>query len=188
MMNIREILQWSSLNQSCNVQPSQGLPVVGPNWRLPDDLKEFYSVCGGLDIAPRNNWGWRIVEPNEFIRADQVVLPGYSPELYCLPNYGPSEALFLMAVRGCGPDYISIDLAPERLGRCYDSYHDCHATDRSCIVALSFTELVNRIIEGLDARESFWCSYHYGHYRQDDAKPTKVTGEEICRSRRRNLP
>lgn len=134
---------------------------------LPDDLKDFYAECGGIDMFPHEDWGWRLVGPREFLRADEVILElSYKeyPEDY---DGTPSEGLCVIAVRGVGPDYISIDTHPSRLGRCYDSFSGDHATEGSRVIALSFTEMLNKLVawrqEGY-----YWESEFYGFFGQPD--------------------
>jgi len=46
-------------------------------------------------------------------------------------------------------DFISIDLDPDRLGRCYDSSHEVHGIVGSCaIVAVSFSQFFESILNG----------------------------------------
>jgi hypothetical protein len=48
-----------------------------------------------------------------------------------------------------GEQYITIDIAPERHGRCYDSFWDRHGLVGECsIVALSFADLLQRLWKG----------------------------------------
>lgn len=78
-----------------------------------------------------------------------------------------SEGLYVIAVRGDGPDYISIDTHPSRLGRCFDSFSGDHATEGSRVIALSFAEMLNKLVvwrqEGY-----FWEEEFYGYFGQPD--------------------
>jgi hypothetical protein len=45
--------------------------------------------------------------------------------------------------------YITIDLNPDRLGRCYDSFWDRHGVPADCqIIAKSFTDLLQKLFDG----------------------------------------
>lgn len=45
--------------------------------------------------------------------------------------------------RDMNKEYITIDLNPLRLGRCYDSYWENHGVPGNCaIIATTFTELI----------------------------------------------
>jgi len=48
---------------------------------------------------------------------------------------------------------VTIDCSPTRLGRCQDGFWDRHAVAGSCpLVALSFAELLERLVEGRGER------------------------------------
>lgn len=139
------------------------------SFTLPPDVQDFYSICGGLDMFPNEDWGWRILKPSEFLRADIVLFEiAYqrNPKEF---DGTPSQSLFMIAVRGCGPDYISIDTDPARAGRCYDAFHDVHATESSQVLALSFTELLNKLFEWR-LNGYFWENAFYGYFGQPDNK------------------
>jgi len=55
-----------------------------------------------------------------------------------------SWSWYVLAV-GDNSQYITIDLSPERLGYCYDSYWELHPHD-SEIIATSFTDFLSRIL------------------------------------------
>lgn len=60
-------------------------------------------------------------------------------------------------------DYIVIDLNPQRSGRCYQAFWDSYAVvGETPIVAMSFTELLKRLIEN---RGEYW------YFLEDDFEP-----------------
>ncbi len=65
-----------------------------------------------------------------------------------------SWSWYVIAITDNG-DHFSIDLSPERLGRCYDSFHETHAlrgdTD---VVAHTFTDFLERIFQLLKSCQS----------------------------------
>lgn len=181
MKSVAEIFNAASQTKGCIVEPPSGLPILRPSFALPPDLQEFYSLCGGLDMFPDEDWGWRIVTPSEFKRADRVILElAYRdhPEDF---DGTPSEGLYVIAVRGCGPDYISIDTHPLKLGRCFDSYYGDHATESSRVIALTFTELLNKLFENRQDI-AFWEDAFYGYFGQPDAK-LKLQGRPSAKVR-----
>jgi hypothetical protein len=165
---VADIVRQAQDTIGCSVNSPTGMPVLPGSFTLPPDLQEFYAHCGGLDMFPNEDWGWRIVKPSEFLRADQVILELVyqdHPEDF---DDTPSEGLYVVAVRGCGPDYISIDTHPARLGRCFDSYSGDHATENSRVVALSFTEMLNKLFEHRQ-EGYFWEDAFYGYFGQPDS-------------------
>jgi len=163
MNTIADIINHVSLTPGCEVSPPCGLPSVPEGCQLPLDLKEFYGLCGGLDLFPDEDWGWRILSPKEVLRADIELLGGAyedHPEDY---DGSPSERLYTIAVRGCGPDWVTIDLDPRRNGICLDSFTGDHATDSSKVVALSFRELLDKLF-GWREEGYFWEKSYYGFF------------------------
>lgn len=169
MKTISEIIAQVGQEHGCVIEPPSGLPSLPQGLLLPPDLHEFYSLCGGMDLFPEEDWGWRIVAPSEFLRADHVILEGAyqdHPEDF---DGTVSEGLYVIAVRGCGPDYISIDTHPARLGRCFDSYSGDHGTGSSRVVALSFTEMLQKLFENRQCLY-FWENAFYGYFGWPDER------------------
>jgi antitoxin YokJ len=68
-------------------------------------------------------------------------------------------------------NYLAIDLHPQRLGRCYDCFHETFGEPGYCaVIALSFAELLNRLAAAGDS--AFWLEddfHSYGDAYDDDA-------------------
>lgn len=167
MKTVAQIIEELRGIPECRVLPPAGVPEPSHGFGLPEGVQEFYAGCGGIDLFPHEDWGWRLVGPKEFLRADRVIL-GLSykdhPEDY---DGTASEGLYVIAVRGDGPDHISIDTHPSRLGRCFDSFSGDHATESSRVIALSFAEMLNKLVAW--RREGyFWEDEFYGYFGQAD--------------------
>jgi hypothetical protein len=165
MKTIAQIISEAIRTSGCTVLPAIDLPATPLNLQLPSDLRDFYELCGGLDMFPGTEQEWRFVNPNEVVRADPFILDkAYTdrPEVY---DGKPSETLYLIAVAGVGPEFITIDFEPKRNGLCFDSYSGDHGTESSKVIALSFTELLNKLFywkqPGL-----FWENEFYGYLGQ----------------------
>ena len=123
------------------------LPAVHPGHVLPDDLREFYEVCGGLTFFKQSPYTTILVPPMEVVVATPILEPGAYPDQFTSSLDDISWSWYLIA-RDENLDYLTIDLGEDRVGRCYDSALGCHANPGYCaIVAFSFTELVSRIYE-----------------------------------------
>lgn len=91
--------------------------------RLPDDLKEFYSFCGGMTLFEDSPFSVRIVSPNEMKSANQVI---FGEELIRAEiekgTYEKqiSKDWYIIADLS-NSDYIVIDLNEKRKGRCYSA-------------------------------------------------------------------
>lgn len=138
-MPLMETVQAIRSTLDCQVFPPAGLPEIGLPHVLPNDLREFYEVCGGLRLFQSAGYPVFIVSPNKLILANPVIVGDvYEDDI--------SSDWYIIADDGNG-DYFTIDLNSERLGRCYDSSHETHALPgETPIVALSFTDFLARML------------------------------------------
>jgi hypothetical protein len=75
----------------------------------------------------------------DFVPADPIILGHEVAD-------SPSAQWYILA-RRANDAFITVDLAPERAGRCYDSAWDRHAIAGNCpVVALSVRELLERFV------------------------------------------
>ena len=140
MNNIEALMNQIGGLVSSKVAPPIGLPRVERPFQIPDDLTEFYALCGGIELYPEALYPVRIVSPQEVVPANPVIVGKLCPE-------DISSSWYIIATDSNG-DYLTIDLHPGRLGRCYDSFFDSHGVPGSCpIIAKTFTELLSRLIE-----------------------------------------
>jgi antitoxin YokJ len=57
-----------------------------------------------------------------------------------------SDSWYIVGRGGAG-EFMSIDLHPDRVGTCYDSFREVHGVPGSCaVIALSFTDLLERLL------------------------------------------
>lgn len=120
----------------CVVQAPSGLPSTD-GYALPEDLKAFYTKCGGIRFFIGRDYPIAIVPPAEFVRANPVIAAVDDPG-------DRSDDWFIVAKEG--GQYVTLDLNPDRHGRCYDSFWDRHAVaGSSTIIASSFTDLLQKI-------------------------------------------
>ena len=60
-------------------------------------------------------------------------------------------------------NYVTIDLAKERLGRCYDSFWDRHGVVGECaVIAQTFTELVSQLYSN-QGKSLFWLDDKFNY-------------------------
>lgn len=139
-MDIRQLISNIRNNPNCTVYPPSGLPVVNEYHVLPDDLRTFYEICGGLRLFSKSDYPVSIVSSKDVALANPVIVG----ELY---EDDISSTWYVIAKDGNG-EHLTIDLSKERLGRCYDSFFDRHGVAGSCpIIARSFTDLLLRLFE-----------------------------------------
>ncbi len=151
-MSIHELVARIGVTPDCTVsapikRADLHLPALHEGHVLPDDLREFYEVCGGLSLFERSTSPMIIVPPVEVVLANPILFPGLSPEKLASSLDDISWSWYLIA-RNHSREYLTIDLSKERVGRCYDSFIGCHANPgSSTIVAFSFTELLIHLYE-----------------------------------------
>ncbi len=148
-MLVRRILGQIRADSSCRLYLPAGQPKIPEDLSLPEDLRQFYEDCGGASLFMHRDYGMAIVSPPGFVRANPVIVGEESA----------GDITYDWFLVACASEqYISIDLNPERLGRCYDSFWDRHGVAGQCpIIARSFTELLQRLFESKGGRW-FWLS------------------------------
>lgn len=144
---LNEMLPKLSLFPDCIVHPPLGLPQLPNSLDLPPDLAEFYQFCGGVVLFHAHPYWLEVLGPTDFARANPIIA-GVDDES------DRSHLWFVLAQ--ADEQFVTIDLAPDRIGRCYDSFWDRHAVRGSCpIIASSFTEFLERAIQ-MAGRAWYW--------------------------------
>lgn len=147
----------------CDVRPPAGLPRIRPQHVLPDDVRSFYTACGGftwnLRVESRLWDSFSVLAPEEVVPANPKVccIPEEELKTMGMDERGISWDWYVIAADGNG-DYMSIDLNPSRLGRCYDTFHETYAVPgESPILGFSFTQFLERITARIEStRHSQW--------------------------------
>lgn len=111
---IRDLIEKVRAKVDCEILPPAGLPMITDRHRLPEDVEEFYRLCGGIRYFVNSTYSTEIVSPAEFVLANPVILgqlyeEDISSDWYIVARAGPEQL-------------VTIDLNSKRLGRCYDSF------------------------------------------------------------------
>lgn len=139
-VTIDDLLALIAANTACHVLPPGGQPRLDPGHALPDDVRRFYQLCGGIDLFPDREYPVFVLPPVAVVRANPVIV-GQRVE------GDRSDDWYLIAHDGNG-DYLTLDCSPERAGHCYDSFHETHGlAGQTPIIARSFTESLARCYE-----------------------------------------
>lgn len=151
---VQDLIESIRLIPGCLVQAPSCVPSIEGH-TLPNDLAQFYAKCGGISFFIGQNYPITIVPPAEFVKANPVIAG--------VDDTGDlSDDWFIIAREG--EQYITIDLNPDRLGKCYDSFWDRHAVaGSSAIIAISFTELLQRIASS-SGDGWFWIAPDFKSY------------------------
>lgn len=118
--------------------------------KFPDDLKKFYSLCGEMILFEDSPYSARIVSFGEIMSANLVILG--EEIIHAEIEKGTYESeiskdWYIIADLS-NSDYIVIDMNEKRKGRCYRAFWDSYpCRGDTPIIALSFTELIEKLIE-----------------------------------------
>lgn len=159
MDEIRDLINEVRKRPDCKVYSPSGLPIIAEAHVLPSDLIEFYALCGGLSLYENADYSAFIVPPNEVVLANPKIACMSRDELLAVDEEFWKDSIswdwYTIAHDGNG-DFLTIDLHPYRLGRCYDSFHETHALiGDSSIIATSFTDLLRRLLAN-EGRYWYW--------------------------------
>lgn len=149
-MNIGELIEKIKNTPDCVVFPAKGLPKLGnKSHQLPNDLKNFYSICGGISLYISKECSIKIVEPSKFQLANPIIVGDLCED-------DITSEWYIIADDENG-DYLTIDLSPARRGRCYDSFWDRHGLVGDCpVIANSFIDLLERLFVN---KGEYWYWY-----------------------------
>ena len=140
----------------CLLDSPTGIPTVQQGHMLPDDVAQFYQLCGGLTLVEGEFCLARIVSPHEVVQTWVGIYDCPAEQLDELRD-GPSFSWYVIG-NGDSGAYISIDLNPSRLGFCCYSFWDSHAMKGySPVIAASFSDLLSQM----------WARRGKSFYRDD---------------------
>ncbi len=148
-MKITEVIELIRATPDCIVFAPTTQPAINSQHILPNDVAEFYQHCGGLVLFQSISFPLTILPPQDVVLANPKITCLSRAELLTLDkDYWSDDiswAWYTIAENGNG-DYFTIDLNPQRLGLCYDSYYETHASvGDTPIVARSFTSFLIRM-------------------------------------------
>lgn len=158
-MRIPDLLSEISKNSDCSLLPPAGLPTIRPGHILPDDLRTFFKLAGGAKLWSTSDYPIQAVSPREVVPANSLLVGSECPD-------DISSSWYTIA-RDQQGNFITVDLDPARLGRCYDSFLDRHGIIGSCpIIATSFADLLEQLYRN---RGDYWYWLRQHFQRLGDA-------------------
>jgi len=153
-MDIKTLISNIRLTPGCGVYTPTGLPHVRKEHTLPDDLRDFYQLCGGVTLFQDASYSVSIVPPRKMVLANPIILNMWSEEELRADSGDDISWSWYIIAEGENSQYLTIDLSRERLGYCYDSFWDIHPQD-SQIIAKSFTDLLVQLLANR-GRHWYW--------------------------------
>ncbi|WP_051153103.1 SMI1/KNR4 family protein [Lacrimispora indolis] len=119
-MCIEEIIFEFKKHKNFEVKDPCGYPTLNNGHVLPDDMKEFYTICGGIVCyIEYGGFPIEILSPMDVKHVNPLLVGEEYEEAI-------SSSWYLNADAEDG-NYISIDCDPSRHGRCYESFEYSHA-------------------------------------------------------------
>jgi len=156
MKSLAETIDLLQSREDCQFESGNTLPAILPPLLMPADLMEYYQRFSQARLfIGEYGQRCRILRPEEFVQIGEAILGTATTD-------GVEHSWFAVADVQDG-NYLGIDLAPDRLGRCYDCFHETYGMPGYCkVIALSFTELLEQIAaaEG----EPFWLADSFNGY------------------------
>lgn len=136
--------------EDCEILPPAGQPETTIS--IPEDLSKFYELCGGMSLFSNADYGIDIVPPDEFERANPVIVG---------EDVAEDISFNWFIIAKSGEQYITIDLSAERFGHCYDSFWDRHGIiGETQIIAKNFENLLDNLIRGRGTHW-YWLSSEF---------------------------
>ncbi len=156
-MKIKDILHKVDKLKGCQVYPKNGQPKA--ELKLPDDVIEFYNLCGGVELfsyykliekgkmKDTEHYPCIFVKPEEVVGATKALVGDSAYEEYKEDYDKQVYKDWVTIVDLYDGNYIVMDLNEKRLGRCYRAYWDTYALEGDMpVIAESFTELLEFLV------------------------------------------
>jgi antitoxin YokJ len=154
LSELRELLSRLREDSSCVFAQPTGDAASG-SFPLPDDLRQFYEICGGLVMFSNAPFVWEIIGAHELVPTNVEVLGEQ------VDGDITSSWFVIARQQGDSSALISIDLGADRLGWCYDSDVEVHGlVGDSAVLAHSFSELMNELVDSR-GQYIFWKAENF---------------------------
>ncbi len=145
MKNTENIIQAIAVTADCVVIRRTQPLTLDTTYTLPEDLQYYLQTYLSIILFETAEYPIRIVGGEEFAWANPVIMGEDAQD-------DISHHWFVIGI-GSSSQYLTIDLAPERLGRCYDSFSDRHGVaGEQPVIAHSFTALLQSLLNNKGKR------------------------------------
>jgi len=154
MEKLQNILAKIETSESCIV--SKLSSPISISDALPKDLKYYLENYSSIILFKDSEYSIKINGYPDFKRANPVIIGEDAEE-------DRSYNWFIIG-EDDNSQYITIDLSPNRIGNCYDSFWDRHglAGDQP-IIAKNFTELLEKLFES-NGERWYWLEDSFISY------------------------
>lgn len=152
-MDIEEIIEVIKRDKECKVYDICGNPMLKEGDILPEDIKHFYEICGGIHFFKGSEYEFIVVPPTEVALANPLIVGELCKE--------DISSKWYIICKDLEDNYITFDSSYERNGRCYDSFWDRHGVVGECsVVANNFTELLCNLYKS-KGKDLYWLSDNF---------------------------
>jgi hypothetical protein len=139
MERLQRILKSISETNDCKLVRREKPINIEVEFILPDDLRFYFENYNSITFWEKSNYSVKIVGIEDFKKANPIITGEDVPD-------DINNNWFIIAEDN--PQFITIDLFKERLGKCYDSFWDRHGiVGEQPIIANSFTELLEQLYQ-----------------------------------------
>ncbi|OKI49333.1 SMI1/KNR4 family protein [Micromonospora sp. CB01531] len=147
---LRDLLDRIARTHGCSVLPPTGGAVAGRGHRVPDNLREFYQLCGGAWLFRDAPYQWRVCGPDDLVPASpRLLTEAIAREIETEVPADLTNGCYVIADGGgaATDPHIVIDLHPTRAGRCYLVGWDTYGlVGEMPVVATSVLELLRWLL------------------------------------------
>jgi hypothetical protein len=156
MRPLSAILSELRARSDCTFQSATRLPDLPNGLTLPEDLKAFYQEFSEARLfGDPSDPEYTISKPEEFVQIGVAIMDELSSN--------PVQHSWYALAHVQDGNYIAIDCHPDRLGYCYDAFHETIDDLSYCtVIARSFTELMNAAISAGDS--TWWLEEDFEGY------------------------
>ncbi|HEX6681617.1 MAG TPA: hypothetical protein VF062_02430 [Candidatus Limnocylindrales bacterium] len=135
----------------CRVLPPAGQPPSIPDWDVPQDIAEFYRLCGGLLLFDQAPYAWRVSGPSGLVPASpRLLTPDLAARVAVEYPDDLTNGCYVIADGGNGMStepHVVVDLHPARAGRCYAAFWDTYGlVDQMPVVARDVAGLLRWLL------------------------------------------
>ncbi|MFF4810022.1 SMI1/KNR4 family protein [Micromonospora chersina] len=156
---LRDLLDRITRTHGCCVLPQAGGAVADRGHRIPDDLREFYKLCGGAWLFRDGPHQWRVCGPDDLVPASpRLLTEAIAREIETEAPEDLTNGCYIMADGGgeATDPHVVIDLHPTRSGHCYLVSWDTYGlVGEMPIVATSVPELLGWLLSTDGANPTF---------------------------------
>jgi hypothetical protein len=149
-VTIREVLHQLVSRSDCEVLPFSGMPALNQGDVLPEQLAEFYKLCGGIRIKRFNDcfYSWYVSKPTDFRAAVGVIHQGEmsdSERAFWSAHWANS---FYVVAETEGSGEVIVTSCGDRFrGLYFDGHRETFGCDKMPVIAQSLAELIVLLVD-----------------------------------------